>query len=68
MTVVPKTLLADVIGRLDAASISVPDKLEGLGVEDERVYLVTDNDGVDDHYGETIFLDLGAVGEALVAE
>ena len=68
LTVVSKTLLADVIGRLDAASISVPDKLEGLGVEDGRVYVVTDNDGVDDNYGQTIFLGLGAVGEALIVE
>lgn len=65
LTVVSKSLLADVIDELDAASISVPDKLEGLGVEDGRVYVVTDNDGVDDNYGETIFLELGSAEEAL---
>lgn len=55
-----KVLLRDVIGDLDAASISVPDKLEGLAVgADGSLYLATDNDGVDDNYGETLFLDLG---------
>lgn len=65
LSVLSKVLLADLIDELDAASISVPDKLEGLGVEDGRVYVVTDNDGVDDNYGETIFLDLGTVENAL---
>jgi hypothetical protein len=42
------------------ASISVPDKLEGVGVtKDGRLYLATDNDGVDENYGETLFLGLG---------
>ena len=60
-----KTLLRDVLDDLDAASISVPDKLEGLGVTaDERVFLVSDNDGVDENYGETVFIWLGAVGQA----
>ena len=63
-----KTLLADVIDELDAASISVPDKIEGLGVEGGRVYVVTDNDGVDENYGETVFLDLGPVDEAFDLE
>ena len=50
---------ADVLEILDEASISVPDKLEGLGLtRDRRVFLVTDNDGVDENYGETIFLEL----------
>src|SRR5262249_1960589 len=53
---VSKTLLRDVLGDLDARSISVPDKLEGLGVtKDGDVYLATDNDGVDENYGETLF-------------
>ena len=57
---VRKTLLRDVRGDLAARSISVPDKLEGLGVtRDGRVWLATDNDGVDENYGETLFFDLG---------
>ena len=60
-----KTLLRDVLDDLDAASILVPDKLEGLGITaDERVFLVSDNDGVDENYGETVFMWLGAVGQA----
>ena len=38
---------------------------QGLAVEGGRVYIVTDNDGVDENYGETVFLDLGTVAEAL---
>ena len=46
-------------GDLDAQSISVPDKLEGLGVTAAgEVFLATDNDGVDENYGETLFFRL----------
>lgn len=56
LDVVRKTLLRDVLGDLDAKSISVPDKLEGVGVtRDRRLFLATDNDGVDENYGETLF-------------
>jgi hypothetical protein len=41
----------------------VPDKLEGLGVSaNGHACLVTDNDGVDENYGETVFLGLGRRG------
>jgi Esterase-like activity of phytase len=61
LAVVRKTLLRDVLGDLAARSISVPDKLEGLGISaDRRVFLATDNDGVDENYGETLFFDLGS--------
>jgi Esterase-like activity of phytase len=56
---VHKTLLRNVLGDLDARSISVPDKLEGLAVtRDRRLWLATDNDGVDENYGETLFFSL----------
>lgn len=65
LDVVGKTLLRDVLGDLDARSISVPDKLEGVAVTaDGTVYLATDNDGLDENYGETLFFDLGSVSEA----
>ena len=55
-----KRLARDVRGDLDAHSISVPDKLEGLGVAaDGEVFLATDNDGVDGNYGETLFFGVG---------
>lgn len=47
------------IGDLDARSISVPDKLEGLAfTKDGRVWLGSDNDGVDENYGETLLFSL----------
>jgi Esterase-like activity of phytase len=56
---VKKKLLRDVLGELDARSITVPDKLEGTGVsKDGRLFLATDNDGVDENYGETLFFRL----------
>lgn len=65
LAVLEKTLLDDLLPELDAASISVPDKLEGLAVAaDGEVFVVTDNDGVDANYGETIFLDLGPLDDA----
>jgi len=51
----------------DIAAVSVweAEKLEGLAITaDGRVYVVTDNDGVDESTGETLFLDLGHVDEA----
>ena len=51
-----KRLLRDVIDDLDRRSITVPDKLEGMGLTaDGRLFLATDNDGVEDNYGETLF-------------
>ena len=60
-----KSLVADLLPGLDAASVAVPDKVEGLGLtRDGRVFLVTDNDGVDENYGETVFrrVRLGPAG------
>jgi hypothetical protein len=60
-----KTLLRDILPDLGAASISVPDKVESLAVTaDGIVYLATDNDGLDENYGETVFIRLGSVEEA----
>ncbi len=60
LPVIGKVLAADVLGDLDAQSISVPDKIESLGLTaDGRVWLATDNDGVDENYGETLFFELG---------
>jgi hypothetical protein len=54
-----KTLLRDVIDELDEHSISIPDKLEGTALtRDGRFFLATDNDGVDENYGETLFFQL----------
>lgn len=56
---VEKSLAWDVLDDLDERSVSVPDKVEGLGVTAAgAVYLATDNDGIDDNYGETLFFRL----------
>lgn len=66
LPVLAKTLIADVLDELDDASISVPDKLEGLAVaRDGDVYVVTDNDGNDENYGETLFFQLGQLDRLL---
>jgi hypothetical protein len=63
---VRKRLLRDVLGDLDRRSITVPDKLEGATVTaDGRLFLATDNDGVEDNYGETLFFSLGNWRRAL---
>ena len=42
------------------SSIWTAEKLEGFAIaRDNKVYAVTDNDGVDDATGETLFLRLG---------
>jgi DNA-binding beta-propeller fold protein YncE len=59
LPVLEKTLARDVLEDLDAHSISVPDKLEGVGLtKDGRLYLATDNDGNDENYGETLFFSV----------
>lgn len=60
--VLQKDLLRDVLADLDAHSVSVPDKLEGTAVgADGKFWLVTDNDGVDENDGETLFFSIGNV-------
>jgi Esterase-like activity of phytase len=59
LEVVDKFLIRDVLDELDENSISIPDKLEGVAVtRDRRMFLATDNDGVDENYGETLFFPL----------
>ncbi len=60
LALIDKILLRDVLPDLEAISIWTAEKLEGLAVAaDGQVYMVTDNDGVDDATGETLFLNLG---------
>ncbi|MCZ9355066.1 esterase-like activity of phytase family protein [Streptomyces mutabilis] len=60
LRVLPKRLAHDVLPDLRATNGWTQEKLEGLTVGgDGHVYAVTDNDGLDDATGETVFLDLG---------
>jgi hypothetical protein len=60
LDVVGKRLLRDVLDDLDEHSISVPDKLEGLGITSRgEIFLATDNDGVDENFGESLFFSVG---------
>lgn len=58
--VLTKTLAHDLLPDLQAPNGWVQDKAEGLAVAaDGQVYMVTDNDGVDEATGETQFRHLG---------
>ncbi|WP_456381158.1 esterase-like activity of phytase family protein [Thiolapillus sp.] len=60
--VITKTLVRDMLPVMQSGNGWVPDKLEGLAVAaDGKVYLVTDNDGLDDATGETMFLRLDSL-------
>lgn len=61
-----KRLAIDVLPALHATNGWTQEKLEGLTIGgDGRVYAVTDNDGVQDATGETVFLDLGSARKLL---
>jgi len=61
LPVVEKTLVRDLIPDLKAATNGyVVDKVEGMTFDSAGdLFVVTDNDGVDDSSGETLFLKLG---------
>jgi len=60
LVTIDKTLLRDLLPDMAAVSIWTAEKLEGLAVDaDGKVYAVTDNDGLNDATGETLFLNLG---------
>ncbi len=57
---VDKLLIKNLTSTIAANSIWSAEKLEGFAVSaDQKLYAVTDNDGVDDAPGETVFLSLG---------
>ncbi|MGH7002663.1 MAG: esterase-like activity of phytase family protein, partial [Alphaproteobacteria bacterium] len=62
LPVVEKVLAHDFIDDLKATKGYVPEKLEGFAIDvDGNGYAVTDNDGVDDSSGETLFFGIGKV-------
>ena len=57
-----KSLLIDALPALQRRSIWTAEKLEGFAVDSTgRTFFVTDNDGVDDAPGETLFFSLGNI-------
>ena len=63
LPVVEKKLVRDLIPDLKSATNGyVVDKVEGFTIDkDGNAFVVTDNDGVDDSSGETLFLKLGNI-------
>lgn len=62
LPVVAKTLVRDLIPDLKATGGYVLDKVEGFAIDAAGTgWVVTDNDGVDDHSGETVFWSIGTV-------
>jgi hypothetical protein len=61
--VLKKTDLRDLVPDLAAPGGFILDKVESFAVDaDGNAFVITDNDGVDDHSGETQFLSLGKLG------
>ena len=59
---VTKTLVCDLIPDLTSTGGYVLDKVEGFAIDAEGTgYVVTDNDGVDDSSGETMFWAIGSL-------
>ena len=58
LPVVEKEVVRDLIPDLRATGGFVLDKVEGMAIEGGRAWIVTDNDGVDDHSGETMFFSV----------
>jgi hypothetical protein len=57
-----KTLIRDLMADLKAPGGNVPEKIEGLAVTAAgNVYIVNDNDGVDDNSGEVQLINLGKI-------
>jgi len=68
LPIAPKHLAVDLLPALAAGNGWVQEKVEGLTVGgDGQVYAVTDNDGVEDATGETVFLRLGAATTVFAA-
>ena len=62
--VMEKSVAIDVLPAMQSGRGWISDKPEGLAVTaDDRVFLITDNDGVDDATGETQLIELGRAAD-----
>lgn len=60
LPVVQKELVRDLLPDLKVLNGYVPDKVEGFAIDAGGIgWVVTDNDGIDDSSGETLFWSLG---------
>jgi hypothetical protein len=58
--VVAKTVIRDLIPDLASPNGYMLDKIESFAIDsDGNAFIITDNDGVDDHSGETVLINLG---------
>jgi len=58
-SVITKTLTKDLMMDLAKSNGMIAEKVEGLALtKGGRVFIASDNDGVDDHSGETLFLEI----------
>ncbi|HEV7949346.1 MAG TPA: esterase-like activity of phytase family protein [Glaciihabitans sp.] len=64
LPILETTLALDVLPTLQAANGWTQEKLEGLTIgANGELYAVTDNDGLNDATGETLFLNLGSAAD-----
>jgi hypothetical protein len=62
LPIVDKQLVRDLVPDLAAPGGFVLDKIESFAIDVEgNAFIITDNDGVDDHSGETQFIRLGNI-------
>ncbi|SDL06207.1 Esterase-like activity of phytase [Aliiruegeria lutimaris] len=62
LRVVSKEEVRDLLPDLKQLNGYVQDKIEGLAIDAAgEVFISTDNDGVDDHSGETLFFSIGKI-------
>jgi hypothetical protein len=65
LPVVTKQKVRDLLPDLKSLNGYVVDKVEGLAIDtDGKAYIVTDNDGVDDSSGETLFFTVDGMAAA----
>ncbi len=66
LVTIEKSLLQDVKPNMEKRSIWTAEKLEGMAVTaNGKIFVVTDNDGIDDAPGETLFFRLGKLEKKL---
>ncbi|QUS55546.1 esterase-like activity of phytase family protein [Pseudovibrio brasiliensis] len=64
LPVLTKKVVLDLLPAMSATNGWTPDKVEGLAItKDGRILVSTDNDGVDDASGESLFFSMGSAAQ-----